>query len=105
MSTYRKHPGSHTDHKTTAQHPNYNKTNFLKMIRILTAFALIGLPATLMAFSTHPNKIMTRYTTTLYYHPAAFERAVDCAQNYGMCDVDELLNLAERECLLYVLWP
>jgi hypothetical protein len=74
------------------------------MIRILTALALIGLPATLMAFSTHPNKMMTRQstitaiTTTLHYHPVSFERAVDCAENYGMCNVDELLNLAEREC-------
>ena len=65
------------------------------MIRIL--LALIGLPA-LVAFSHHPNNkiIMTRRSsTTLFYHPASFERAVDCAENFGMCDVDELVNLAE----------
>eukprot|EP00985_Skeletonema_marinoi_P011754 scaffold5581_cov156-Skeletonema_marinoi.AAC.23 len=72
------------------------------MIRtLITILALLGLPATLMAFSAHPIKIMTRQspaatTTTLYYHPAVFEKAVECAQNYGMCDVDELLNLAEQ---------
>ncbi len=73
------------------------------MIRtLITTFALISLPATLVAFSTKPNRIMVRHpaaaTTTLYYHPDVFEKAVDCAQNYGKCDVDELLNLAKREC-------
>lgn len=71
------------------------------MIRtLIITFALIGLPAKLMAFSTKPNRIVRRQTaaatTTLYYHPAVFEKAVDCAQNYGMCDVDELLNLAKE---------
>jgi hypothetical protein len=73
------------------------------MIRtLITILALLGLPATLMAFSTHPIKITTRQSaeasTALYYHPDVFEKAVECAQNYGMCDVDELLNLAERKC-------
>ena len=70
------------------------------MIRTLL---IACLPATLIAFSTHP-KIMTRQSVTaVYYHPDVFEKAVDCAQNYGMCNVDELLNLAEGECcfLLY----
>ena len=86
-----------TTHKQT-------KANILlNMIRtLISILALLGLPATLMAFSAHPTKIMTRQspaaTTTLYYHPAVFEKAVECAQNYGMCDVDELLNLAERKC-------
>jgi hypothetical protein len=64
------------------------------MIRILIALVMMGLPP-LVAFTNHPNKIVTRRSTALFYHPATFERAVDCAQNYGMCDVDELLNLAE----------
>ena len=67
------------------------------MIRTLIIIICL-LPATLMAFSTHPNRIITRKATTaLCYHPDVFEKAVDCAQNYGMCNVDELLNLAERE--------
>ncbi len=70
-------------------------SNLLKMIRILIALVMMGLPP-LVAFTHHPNKIMARGpATSLFYHPATFERAVDCAQNYGMCDVDELLNLAE----------
>lgn len=69
-------------------------SNLLKMIRILIALVMMGLPP-LVAFTHHPNKIMARRSTALFYHPATFERAVDCAQNYGMCDVDELLNLAE----------
>ena len=72
------------------------------MIRTLIIICLL-LPATLMmAFSTHPNRIITRKSTSLSYHPDVFEKAVDCAQNYGMCNVDELLNLAERKCCFLV---
>jgi len=34
--------------------------------------------------------------------PACFERAVECAEHYGRCDVDELLSLAEGERILYL---
>ena len=73
------------------------------MIRTLIIIICLLLPAaaTLMAFSTHPNRIITRKSTKLSYHPDVFEKAVDCAQNYGMCNVDELLNLAERECCFF----
>jgi hypothetical protein len=74
-------------------HYSTTVSNLLKMIRILIALMMMGL-SPLVAFTHHPNKIITR-STALFYHPATFERAVDCAQNYGMCDVDELLNLAE----------
>ncbi len=73
------------------------------MIRtLIITVALIGLPAMSVAFSTKLHQIVVRRpaaaTTTLHYHPDVFEKAVDCAQNYGQCDVDELLNLAKGEC-------
>ena len=75
-----------------------------QMIRTLIITFVLSLPAMLVAFSTKPNRIVVRQPaaarTTLYYHPDVFEKAVDCAQNYGMCDVDELLNLAKGEVLL-----
>ena len=73
------------------------------MIRTLLIIACLLLPATLLAFSTYPNRIIKRKSTTaVKYHPDVFEKAVDCAQNYGMCNVDELLNLAERECCMFL---
>ncbi len=93
--------------------PHYIKLT--QMIRtLITTFALIGLPAVSVAFSTKLHQIVVRRpaaaTTTLYYHPDVFEKAVDCAQNYGLCDVDELLNLAKGECCfvlcsLQVIYP
>jgi hypothetical protein len=48
------------------------------------------------SFSVHDRTAITRtFKVSLKFHPATFERAVDCASNYGMCDVDELLNLAK----------
>lgn len=70
------------------------------MTFLTTIAALLGLSATVVAFSVnHPTKVIRQLatSTTVFYHPAAFERAVDCAKNYGMCNVEELLNLAERK--------
>eukprot|EP01083_Nonionella_stella_P029512 81220_1 len=68
----------------------------------LASFLAILLAASIpstSAFSTAIQaKIATRTptTTTLYYHPASFERAVDCATTFGMCDIEELVELSEE---------
>lgn len=34
--------------------------------------------------------------TKVYSYPEKFERAVQCSTNFGMCDADELIDLAEE---------
>lgn len=59
-------------------------------------FLFLQVVVTAAAFSVHHKTIVAqKYKTALSYHPETFERAVDCASNYGMCNVDELLNLAK----------
>lgn len=40
--------------------------------------------------TTRPAKV------SLNYHPETYDRALDCANNYGMCGIDELLDLSEE---------
>eukprot|EP00560_Eucampia_antarctica_P003425 CAMPEP_0197835570 /NCGR_PEP_ID=MMETSP1437-20131217/26231_1 /TAXON_ID=49252 ORGANISM="Eucampia antarctica, Strain CCMP1452" /NCGR_SAMPLE_ID=MMETSP1437 /ASSEMBLY_ACC=CAM_ASM_001096 /LENGTH=120 /DNA_ID=CAMNT_0043441117 /DNA_START=122 /DNA_END=487 /DNA_ORIENTATION=+ len=35
-------------------------------------------------------------SSSLFFNPKRFERAVDCANEYGMCDVNELGKLADE---------
>ncbi len=37
------------------------------------------------------------YQSEVYDISGAYQRAVDCANNFGMCDIDELLDLSEGE--------
>mmetsp|Transcript_12594 Transcript_12594/g.30737 ORF Transcript_12594/g.30737 Transcript_12594/m.30737 type:complete len:141 (+) Transcript_12594:137-559(+) len=65
------------------------------MLRLASALAI--LVASTSAFSTTQTGVRSFKTTTaLCYHSTAFDRAVDCANRYGMCDVDELLQLSEE---------
>ena len=66
------------------------------MLKLASALAL--LTASTSAFSsTRSTMRSTRSSppTALFYHPPTFDRAVECANEFGLCDVDELLNLAE----------
>ncbi len=73
------------------------------------ATALLALPG-ISGFTAPYPKIVRSTTTKLNYHPQTFERAVECAQNYGLCDIDELLNLSSGEiqdvfeCTKYTAW-
>ncbi len=60
------------------------------------ATALLALPGISGFIASYP-KIVRSTTTKLNYHPQTFERAVECAQNYGLCDIDELLSLSSGE--------
>jgi hypothetical protein len=64
----------------------------------LTILIIIQTIAATAAFSiNHETTVRRSIKSALNYHPETFERAVDCASNYGMCDVDELLNLAKGQ--------
>ena len=45
----------------------------------------------LAASYRHP---VERSLTAVFYHLTAFDRAVECASNYGLCDLDELVELS-----------
>eukprot|EP01082_Thalassiosira_pseudonana_P007615 g7042.t1 g7042 contig23:1739931-1740591(+) len=63
------------------------------MLKLALAFVL-SLPAA-SGFTASLQNSVVRRSTKLHFHPEKFNRAVDCASNYGLCDVDELLNLAQ----------
>lgn len=63
------------------------------MLKLALAFVL-SLPAA-SGFTASLQNSVVRRSTKLHFHPEKFNRAVDCANNYGLCDVDELLNLAQ----------
>jgi hypothetical protein len=63
----------------------------------LTILLIIQTVATAAFSINHTRAVVRSIKTALNYHPETFERAVDCASNYGMCDVDELLNLAKGQ--------
>ena len=63
---------------------------FLTLLLLPTACAFrasIAPPATWPPIAT---------TTKLLAFPESFERAVKCSENIGLCDVDELMDLADE---------
>lgn len=60
---------------------------------------LLALVAGSRAFSTTPSAFGVRIKQdiggALYYSPDKLERAVECSEHYDLCDVDELLRLAD----------
>eukprot|EP00578_Thalassiosira_sp_NH16_P012053 CAMPEP_0181112060 /NCGR_PEP_ID=MMETSP1071-20121207/19613_1 /TAXON_ID=35127 /ORGANISM="Thalassiosira sp., Strain NH16" /LENGTH=177 /DNA_ID=CAMNT_0023196007 /DNA_START=113 /DNA_END=646 /DNA_ORIENTATION=- len=90
----------------------------LKLAPALSVIAVaIGIPSTLAFSTTEITARMTmtaRKDTLLKYQPefqpgtqfgappptgdisGAYDRAADCANNFGMCDIDELLDLSEE---------
>ena len=61
---------------------------FLLFFWVSTACAF---RATLVRPSSRPFS-----TTMLSVYPEKFERAVQCSTNFGLCDTEELINLAEE---------
>jgi hypothetical protein len=72
---------------------SYNKKR--KMMQRISCLVIIL--STTSAFSIHRAQVSRKFKTSLNYHPETFERAVDCASTYGLCNVDELLNLAKGQ--------
>lgn len=70
----------------------------MKLIRSLIAF--VG-TATAFNASLQPRRRMTIAIQSASSHMETFERAVECAENYGYCNLDELEQLADGELLSY----
>eukprot|EP00584_Thalassiosira_punctigera_P020174 CAMPEP_0172549518 /NCGR_PEP_ID=MMETSP1067-20121228/18578_1 /TAXON_ID=265564 ORGANISM="Thalassiosira punctigera, Strain Tpunct2005C2" /NCGR_SAMPLE_ID=MMETSP1067 /ASSEMBLY_ACC=CAM_ASM_000444 /LENGTH=154 /DNA_ID=CAMNT_0013336911 /DNA_START=82 /DNA_END=546 /DNA_ORIENTATION=- len=67
------------------------------MLRLATALVTFVLPSASAFSSTTRNKIPARSSATkLNYNRETYGRAVDCANNFGMCSIDELLDLSEE---------
>lgn len=96
----------------------------VKLASVL-AIAVIGRLPSVAAFSPTINaaKIALGQSTSLNYYPdntflnyhqggdfpetqhdisLTYDRAMDCANNFGMCDIDELLDLSEGK---FASWP
>ena len=67
------------------------------MTRLASALAIVAaVVAPTSAFSpAFSTKLASRATTSLKYHPAKFERAVDCADTFGKCSIEEMLELSD----------
>ena len=61
------------------------------MIKLALALTLLK---PILAFSATRSTIV-RTPTAIFYHPETFDRAVECANNFGLCNVDELLSLSD----------
>jgi len=63
------------------------------MLKLALTFLAIH---SISAFSATRSTITrTSPPTALFYHPETFDRAVECANNFGLCNVDELLELSD----------
>ena len=67
------------------------------MIRLASAVAFLLSINSASGFSS-AIKTAHRFSTKIAYHPTSFDRAVDCVNTYGECDVEELVSLAEGMC-------
>ncbi|KAL7544173.1 hypothetical protein ACHAWF_007554 [Thalassiosira exigua] len=66
-------------------------------LALAIAVLLVSFPSTVAFSSTARVDIgVTRFTTKLNFRPETYERALDCANNYGICGIDELLDLSEE---------
>ena len=64
------------------------------MLKLASTLALLA--PTISAFSATRSTITrTPSPTAIFYHPETFDRAVECANNFGLCNVDELLELSD----------
>ena len=86
-------------------HLNLKANMFIVIQTILSILIIFQASTVTLSFSSnHPTMAQyyqrPTYQFSLKYHPETFERAVECARNYDMCDVDELLNLANGKCKL-----
>ena len=65
-------------------------------MQFTSVIVLLRIIAIASAFTVHRKTMCLRVSKTIVnYHPDTFDRAVECANTYGLCSVDELLNLAQ----------
>ena len=72
--------------------------NLLSLALVVALFSTVplstsGFSASSMNLAAN-RRLVERSLTTAFYHPPAFDRAVECVSNYGLCDLDELVELS-----------
>ena len=85
---------------------------FETMIKFSLAFIIAPfsiVPLSTSGFSCSKTTLAARHPferslTTAFYHPAAFDRAVECATNYGLCGLDELVELSAGRLTITLYW-
>jgi hypothetical protein len=85
---------------------------FETMIKFSLAFIIAPfsiVPLSTSGFSCSKTTLAARHPferslTTAFYHPAAFDRAVECARNYGLCGLDELVELSAGSLTITLYW-
>ena len=65
----------------------------------IVLFSIVPIHASGFSFSSMDRAAKNHHSaerspTTMFYHPTAFDRAVECVNNYGLCDLDELVELS-----------
>ncbi len=79
--------------------PRYKTMINLLSLALAVAF-LTTVPFSTSGFSCSSmilaanRRLVDRCLTTTFYHPPVFDRAVECVSNYGLCDLDELVELS-----------
>ena len=69
----------------------------------ILCFSLLS--STVWSFSpTVVMKAKLLQDSSLHYYPQEFERAVECANEYGLCDFDELGRLADGKMIETTLY-
>jgi hypothetical protein len=70
-----------------------NRTPRVTTMKHLATLSLLLSSASAFYVSAPPVSVLK---TALHYYPKTFERAIECGENFGRCDVDELLKLADE---------
>jgi hypothetical protein len=63
-------------------------------IVLLSIVPTSGFSFSSMTLAANNHHSVERSPTSMFYHPTAFDRAVECVTNYGLCDLDELVELS-----------
>lgn len=76
----------------------------INFVSLLALAHLCFVPSTTLGFSFSSmilaanRRPFEQSPTSTFYHPTSFDRAVECVSNYGLCDVDELVELSAGMC-------
>jgi len=96
---------------TTQIHACRHPSFCLSALHVLLLSGPVAVSALQGVLPSVPSAVNVKGTTRLYQaqqqYPAEFHRAVECAKHQGLCNVDELLELAdelehyEGSCMLW----
>ena len=66
------------------------------MMRFYLLLSALWSTANAFSIVTNPTTKVRLSSSRLFAYPEKFARAIQCAENHGLCDVDELLQLADE---------